>query len=323
MPSTAHDIGGAVRQIVDRVGQRLWVLGAPAKVNLRLKVLGRRADGYHLLSMLNTTCALSDELRVRLRHDSECAVSIDLPELQSVASADNLVTKAFRNYWKVFGCDEPPCGIDVAITKRIPVGGGLGGGSSDAGAILRLLTELFQGAIEGCLGIDRSEYLSRIAAAALACGADVPYAYSGGVCWVTGIGEDVRPISGGPLWGGTVLIVAPPKPVPTALFYDRFRAQHPHLTLGVDAPMERFRAHPDPVLLPDLLENDFEGDVCQLVPEVGEGLIRARCFFPHTTSLTGSGSCFFSLVNVGEEGRIPAFTEALHQVGMAVHVTHF
>lgn len=322
MPSTSYHIAQSVREIVERGDLGVRKLNAPAKINLRLKVLGRRADGYHLLSMLNATCSLADELRVRFRTEPLCSVSIDLPDLKSVRSADNLVFKAFHNYWKAFDCDEPPCGIDVDIIKRIPVGGGLGGGSSDAGALLRLLTELFQEAIQECLGLDRDQYLSRVTAAALACGADVPYAYSGGVCWVTGIGGDVRPIRVNRLWEGSVLVVAPPKPVPTGPFYESYRAHHPDLSDDLDSMMERFSGHPDPTLLPGLLGNDFEADVCRLVPEVGQGLACARSFFPHTTSLTGSGSCFFSLVGSAGGERIAPFIEAMRQQRMTVYVTH-
>jgi 4-diphosphocytidyl-2-C-methyl-D-erythritol kinase len=310
-----------IHEVLERSIERSWNLIAPAKINLRLKVLGRRDDGYHLLSMLNATCSLADRVQVQLRPEPECLVEMDAPELQGVLSEENLATKAWRRYWEVFGFQSPPCGLDVKIAKRIPVGGGLGGGSSDAGAVLRFLSSVFGSVIQSCLDIDSSDYEQRVLSGALACGADVPYAYTGGVCWVTGIGEWIQPLSVASLWRGPVLVVAPPKPVPTAAFYQSFRAHHPKIEPARDEEMERFALGGAVQSLPSLIGNDFEADVCQLVPEVGEGLALARTFFPGTTSLTGSGSCFFSLVPPSEEARIPACVEALKGCGMAVHTT--
>lgn len=310
-----------VLEVVERSLEHSWTISAPAKINLRLKVLGRRKDSYHLLSMLNTTCSsLADQVHVRLRMGEAVSVVMDAPGLQAVPSEENLVTKAWRRYWEFFEFPTPPCGIDVTITKRIPVGGGLGGGSSDAGAILRLLSAVFGAAIQASLGLDGPQYEQRVVSAALACGADVPYAYVGGVCWVTGIGEVIKPLSVDSIWKGPILVVAPPKPVPTGPFYEFFRAQHPNIESCHDEEMEHFSLRGVSGALPTLIANDFEVDVCRLVPEVGEGLAIARSFFPHTTSLTGSGSCFFSLVPPSDEDRTAACVGALKARGMAVYV---
>jgi 4-diphosphocytidyl-2-C-methyl-D-erythritol kinase len=312
-----------INEVVEHSLERSWSIVAPAKINLRLKVLGRREDGYHLLSMLNTTCSsLTDELQVRLKSGGGISVVMDSPQLQAVPSEENLVAKVWRRYWEVFQLPVPPCGIDVKIAKRIPVGGGLGGGSSDAGALLRLLSAVFGPTIQASLNLDTASYAQRVISAALACGADVPYAFVGGVCWVTGIGEVIRPLAVGSIWNGPVLVVSPPKPVPTGPFYQFFRTQHPSMEICRDEPMERCSAQGISDALPALIGNDFEIDVCRLVPEVGEGLAIARSFFPRTSSLTGSGSCFFSLVPPSDEGLIAACIEALKERGMAVYVCH-
>ncbi|MEY4700657.1 MAG: 4-diphosphocytidyl-2-C-methyl-D-erythritol kinase, partial [Pseudomonadota bacterium] len=290
---------------------------APAKINIRLKVTGRRHDGYHYLSMLNTPCSLCDELVVSLRDERGISVSVDLPSLATMPVADNLVAKVYTRFFEEFGCVGDGPGFAVSIVKRIPVGGGLGGGSSDAGAFLRFLVSLFGEAITQTAGVTEREFDARIMTVALACGADVPYAYRGGVAWVTGIGETVTSLPISRLWEGPVLVSVPPRPVPTAEFYRFFRDRHPSIEPRPDLIMEEYSRGSRELDLGSLMENDFEEVACQLVPEVGEGLALAREFFP-MTAMTGSGSAIVSLVQSGSEARIDEYQRRAAPCGTVI-----
>lgn len=323
----AHDgeeslLSSAVDRELSQLSIRTWTLTAPAKINLRLKVTGRRHDGYHYLSMLNTSCSLFDELFVSLAQEPGISVSVDLPSLAMMPAEDNLVAKVYRGFWDEFELTSERPGFVVSIAKRIPVGGGLGGGSSDAGAFLRFLVSLFGETIMKTLGISTQVFDTRVLNIALACGADVPYAYRGGISWVTGIGEVVTPLPVSRLWEGPVLISVPSRPVPTAEFYKFFRERHPSIESCSDAVLERYSRKPQEFDLAELLENDFESAASQLVPEVGEGLALAREFFPLTT-MTGSGSAIVSLIErpsealVGEYQRVAALRHTVvHQVSL-------
>jgi 4-diphosphocytidyl-2-C-methyl-D-erythritol kinase len=165
------------------------VLAAPAKLTWTLRITGVRADGYHLIDAEMTTLDLADELVVE-RGGS--GIEVTGPYARGVPVDDsNLVTKALRR-----------AGVDAAvrIDKRIPHGGGLGGGSADAAAVLRWL-----GVTD--LGV------------ALGLGADVPFCLVGGQARVRGIGEDVEPL---PFEPRVVTLVVPPLPVATPAVYRRW-----------------------------------------------------------------------------------------------------
>jgi 4-diphosphocytidyl-2-C-methyl-D-erythritol kinase len=307
------------RTLESRCGE-VRVLSAFAKVNLRLKVEGRRPDGYHLLSMLNCSTSLCDTLRVSLQSEKTFRVEIVPTGALPEGTGENLVTKAFRAFWREFGFEEPPCGFVCDIEKRIPVGGGLGGGSADAGAMFRFLEECFGDDISAVLGISSLEVSERIRNAALTCGADVPYAYVTGTCWVRGIGEDVRPIIDRPVWDGKVLLLVPSVPMPTARFYDEFRRSRPEIVAQVDTALRDFSEGKGGNVL-SLVENDFEPVVCALLPEVREGLRITREVCGQGVALTGSGSVFFALIPPGEEGKVAELSLRLHPLGITSHIT--
>jgi 4-diphosphocytidyl-2-C-methyl-D-erythritol kinase len=310
-----------VRTIPDSLLNREVALAAPAKINLRLKVLGRRADGYHLLSLLNVNSSLCDEIRLTLREQPGVVVAVTPEPAVPIPTTDNLVTKSWNAFWLGLGCNQVPVGLSAVIEKRIPVGGGLGGGSSDAGAVLRFLVRQFGESLCEFLGLAASDLEQRVMRAALAVGADVPYAYHGGVCWVTGVGEEVHPLQAKRVWPGEVLISVPGASVPTASFYAFFRQRHPHLSLGVDEAMLRVVREGLGQLPLDLIENDFESDVCAFRPAVGRALAVARESFPATTSVTGSGAALFSLVPPEYASRVPAYIEHAAQENITVHRT--
>ena len=291
----------AVLRVAQEWAGRVSTVQAPAKVNLRLKVEGRLPDGYHLLSMINCSTSLQDSLSITFILERDIALTVEPTTSFPEGVDDNLVVNAFKAFWRGFGYDIPPLGVSCHLVKRIPVGGGLGGGSADAGAMLRHLLTLFGPALEKGFDISSEEVHRRVMTAALSCGADVPYSVVGGLCWVGGIGEEVVALSERSAVPKKVLLMVPPKPVPTAAFYDLYRHRHPVVIEETDSVARRFAGSDEGDLSP-LVGNDFEVIACEMVPEIGEGLRRARDVFPQGTALTGSGSVFFSLVPDGAEG---------------------
>ena len=162
--------------MVAESAETLWP--APAKINLFLRVLGRRADGYHELQTLFQLLDWGDRLRIRLRSDRRIrrvAANYD------VAETDDLAVRAARLLQLETACGQ---GADLAIDKAIPPGSGMGGGSSDAATVLLALNRLW-----GC-GLDRQA----LSSLALRLGADVPVFVQGHTALATGVGEKLEPL---------------------------------------------------------------------------------------------------------------------------------
>ena len=322
--SGSSSIGKLLPDAVSRVAHewlgRQITLNAPSKLNLRLKVEGRRTDGYHLLSMINCSTSRQDTLRVALTRGDEWVVTVKPEGILPAGGGENLVSKAFRLFWREFGFDQAPLGFRCEIKKNIPIGGGLGGGSADAAAMLRHLATVFGASLRESFELSQDEIQRRVMSAALACGADVPYAVHGGLCWVGGIGEEVVSLSSRIVSPPKALIMVPPKPVPTAAFYERYRTEYP-VVHHVSDDVGRSFAKSGAGDLRDLVENDFERTASDMVPEIREGLRLAREFFPHGTALTGSGSVFFSLIVDGEEGVVSELSTRLGGQGIASYLS--
>ena len=238
---------------------------APAKLNLFLHVVGRRRDGYHLLQSVVTLIDLHDTLRFRVRPDAIVHRMNDVP---GVLPAEDLVVRAALLLQEASGT---PQGADIEIEKRIPMGAGLGGGSSDAATTLLALNRLWK------TGFDR-EALAEIGAGL---GADVPFFIFGRPAWAEGIGDRLRDIEVPPRW---YVILTPPAHVPTQVVYTA-----PELTRNTEPlKMEDFSAHPnDP-----RFHNDLEPVVTARFPVVARHLewLRSR----GNARMTGSGSCVFA-----------------------------
>lgn len=247
---------------------------APAKLNLFLHIVGRRPNGYHELQTLFQFVDLCDDIRLDLRRDG------DIRRMAGPAGVDpesDLTVRAARALKAATGC---ALGADIAILKRIPLGGGLGGGSSDAATVLVALNRLW--------GIDLP--VDELAALGLSLGADVPVFVRGRAAWAEGIGEKltaVRP----PLAPveANYLIVKPNVSIPTAVVF-----QDPELT----------RNSP-PITIHGFLtaggRNDCLGVVTRRFPEVQRAL---DCLAPFGVArLTGTGSCVFVDVETVDRGR--------------------
>lgn len=235
---------------------------APAKINLFLHVTGRRADGYHTLQTAFQFLDLCDRLDFALRDDGRILRHGGLPD---IAPEDDLVVRAARSLQRFAPLG---AGADIRVDKRIPAGGGLGGGSSDAATVLVALDRLWQ------LGLGAR----RLAALALELGADVPVFAGGRAAWAEGVGELLTPFDAPEGW---VLVLQPDCSVATAeVFAD------PQLTR--DTP---------PMTMADLLagrgRNDCEAVVRRRFPAVGEALDWLGRFAP--ARLTGTGACVFAI----------------------------
>ena len=238
------------------------VFSAPAKLNLMLHVVGRRADGYHELQTVFQLVDLCDQLEITLRPDGEIrrvAGPAGVPE------TEDLTVRAARALQAATGSR---LGADIRIRKRIPLGGGLGGGSSDAATTLLALNSLWQTGLTS----------GQIAAIGAKLGADVPVFVAGTSAWAEGIGEKLTPVSlQPPAW---YLIVFPGVAVPTAAVF-----QAPELTRN--SPPTTMRG-----FLESGGRNDCEGVVRARFPAVAEALDWLGRHSP--ARLTGTGSCVFA-----------------------------
>ncbi len=171
---------------------------APAKLNLFLQITGRRPDGYHELQTVFRLLDWGDTVHLRIRDDGRIRrVGESVP---GVAEVDDLLVRAAKLLQFESNCSQ---GADISVEKRIPVGGGFGGGSSDAATVLVALNRLWG------LGLD----LDPLVALGLRLGADVPVFVRGENAWAEGVGEKLAPIELPPAW---YLLVDPGLAVPTA-----------------------------------------------------------------------------------------------------------
>jgi 4-diphosphocytidyl-2-C-methyl-D-erythritol kinase len=235
---------------------------APAKLNLFLHVVGRRPDGYHLLQTVFRFIECADYLRFAPRVDGEIVLATPTP---GVAEEADLTVRAARMLQAHTGCRQ---GASITLRKHLPMGGGLGGGSSDAATVLLALNHLWQ------TGLPRSE-LERIG---LALGADVPVFVHGRNCFAEGVGERFIDLE---LPAATYLILHPAAHVPTAAIFGA-------ATLRRDTPPldpSQWR--------PGIGHNDLEPVACAAFPPVAAALDWLRGFAPEAM-MTGSGACVFA-----------------------------
>jgi 4-diphosphocytidyl-2-C-methyl-D-erythritol kinase len=252
--------------------EELRNLPAPAKLNLFLHVTGRRSDGYHLLETVFDLIDIGDRLTLRLRDDGALIRRDSLP---GVTLDQDLTVRAARLLAEETGCR---LGVDIAIDKRVPMGAGLGGGSSDAATMLLGLNRLWQ------LGLTRRQ-LMRLA---VKLGADVPFFVFGRPAYATGIGEKLQALALPP---ALYLIVVPPVPVSTAGVFSApglTRDTKPLTISGLSRESSARRGR-----------NDLEPVVCAGNPAVATALAALRQaageagIEPGWARLTGSGSCVF------------------------------
>lgn len=238
---------------------------APAKVNLYLKVVGRREDGFHLINTLMQPVSLADELDISLT-GSGLSLACDDPSLQD----ENLVLEAARAFFERTGL---PARASFHLRKHIPVAAGLGGGSSDAAAALKGLNRLHDHPLA-------EEELAELAAGL---GADVPFFLAGCTAWCTGIGEVVEPWPDFPLL--ELVLVNPGFSVSTAWVYGQLDLEWTNSAL-----LHRiYRPPRQPEYIERLLANDLERVTLQAHPVVGQIKAALMEKGAEGTLMTGSG----------------------------------
>lgn len=240
---------------------------APAKLNLFLRIVGRRDDGYHLLQTVFRLLDQGDTIHLRVRDDGR--IVRHGTSVPGVAEDDDLTVRAAKLLQTVA---KIPLGADIAVEKRIPTGAGMGGGSSDAATVLRALDRLW-----GCaLGEDV------LADLGLQLGADVPVFVRGRNAWAEGLGERLTPLDLPPAW---YLLLAPGVHAATAGLF-----QAPELTRNA-APATISDFVSDPFLQGQALGNAFEPVLRRREPAVEAAFAVLRSV--GTPRLTGSGSVCF------------------------------
>jgi len=246
---------------MDNTLDNTWYLPAPAKLNLFLHITGVRDDGYHNLQTVFQLLDYSDEVTLKRRLDG---VINRVEGLASVAPEDDLIVKAARALQAHTGSEY---GADLGVRKILPIGGGIGGGSSDAATTLLGLNQIWQ------CNVPESELLS----IARTLGADVPVFVKGASAWAEGIGEDLTPLELPEKW---YVVIHPNVFISTKkLFSSKL--------LTRDKAVLRMRIFPTADN-----ENVFESVVRNEYPEVEESLQWLGSFA--TARLTGTGSCIFA-----------------------------
>lgn len=275
---------------------------SPAKVNLCLRIVGRRADGYHLLDSIFAAIDFCDRIDVRVTdvragRDVRVQIRCDRPDVPS--DATNLAARAASMLLAECGLGGD---VDLSIAKRIPPGTGLGGGSSNAATVLRIMNEHLR------LGVAPT----RLHALALALGADVPFFLTGGCARVRGIGERIEPIRG---WPGRALVVAlPPVSVATAW---AFRTYTAGLFPEADEAIRMARQEaPDPCLL----RNDLETAVLPNHPEIARLKASLVASGAAGAVMSGSGSAVVGLLADGQPADAVASALRTRHPEAGIHV---
>jgi len=234
---------------------------APAKLNLFLHVVGRRADGYHLLQTVFRFLDFGDSLEITPRQDGVIRLLTPLPGVPEHRDLCWLAAHLLQTHT---GCR---LGADIGLVKRLPMGGGLGGGSSDAATVLLALNRLWR------VDLPRAE----LQELALKLGADVPVFVFGHTAFAEGIGEVLTPWMPAP---ASYVVLTPPVHVSTPAIF-----AHPGLTRNT--PSIRIAA-----LFDGFGRNDLEPLASALYPEVAEYLAWLNCH--GMARMTGSGACLFA-----------------------------
>ena len=245
-----------------------------AKVNIGLQILNERPDGYHNINTVFQELDFYDTIELN-KENNGCEFQSNVNWLRN--DSTNLCVLAFEKFLKEYDVE----GISINLVKQIPSGAGLGGGSSNAAAILKGLCHLYS--------IDPIyEKLSRIA---LTLGADVPFFLKGGLQIASGIGEQLVEINGS--INGVYLLFVPEFKIDTEWAYKSFKKflQRPKVEVNFSDLLERDKT---PF---ELFENDFESIVIPAYPEIAVIKEKLWSCRPKFVSLSGSGSTVFGIFN--------------------------
>ncbi|MBE0432443.1 4-(cytidine 5'-diphospho)-2-C-methyl-D-erythritol kinase [candidate division WOR-3 bacterium] len=263
-------------------------LKAWAKINIGLKILDKRDDGFHNIETTFATINLSDLLALEAA-GSGVVVEANDP---GIKEEDNLCFHAADLFRRRYGITE---GVRIKLIKNIPIGAGLGGGSSDAAATMKGMARLFN------MNIEDSEFMSLAAEI----GADVPFFIKGGAAYARGRGEELKFFK---LPCMEIVLYYPGYPISTKWAYDEY--DKTMLTPGVDVD-SIVQKKKKKIRQGFALENDFEKVIFKFHPDlldVKMSLLSAGGFF---ASLSGSGSCLFTMVDEGTRPKVVKYLEGI------------
>ncbi len=278
-------------------------LKAPAKVNFGLRVCGLRADGYHELESLFLPLDLADQIELIMEPITEPGSPGDpttgAPTIHfeldgaagGISSEDvptdqtNLAVRAAHAFFEEAG--RGPARLDIHLRKLLPTGAGLGGGSSDAAAVLRGLAEMYPTA----------HSTAQLGELALSLGADVPFFLNPKPAWISGIGEVITPVSGMPSF--TLLLLNPGTSLSTPRVFRRYDEGGHALTLWEPGSTMRaifeFQQGPQGEKLQQLLANDLESAARDLCPAIASMRAQLMACGADAVAMSGSGATMFGV----------------------------
>ncbi|MBR5939964.1 MAG: 4-(cytidine 5'-diphospho)-2-C-methyl-D-erythritol kinase [Neisseriaceae bacterium] len=245
---------------------------SPAKLNLMLKVVGKRADGYHLLETVFCLIDLCDTLYLQARDDGK--IVLHNPQ-KDIPPENDLTVRAALALQRFSGCTK---GVDIYIDKKIPMGGGLGGGSSNAATVLMVLNHLW------ACGLNRQTLIE----IGTQLGADVPFFIFGQTAFATGIGEKLTPL---PIDLPHFVIIHPNIAVSTQEIFSHFVLTSSNNPIKIDRLTESIP-----------LINDLQNIAVMRYPKIAHALAVLQQYGDKAL-MTGSGSCVFLQVENGEKAQ--------------------
>lgn len=252
---------------------------APAKINLTLDIVGKRADGYHDVAMVMQAVSLYDAVTVETTGENSDTITVSCPAYPDVPTDDsNIVCKAARAFFQTTGIQ--PRALNITIDKMIPTQAGLAGGSSDGAAVVLALNRLFDAGL-------KAEEMADICARF---GSDVPFCLLGGTMLATGTGTTLKKLCHMP--DCTIVICKPEISVSTAAAYAACDAREPKGFLYTDELVKRLYSR-DIRGLSTCLYNEFE-QVMEL-PEINEIKKQMLACKALGASMSGSGSAVFAI----------------------------
>jgi 4-diphosphocytidyl-2-C-methyl-D-erythritol kinase len=241
---------------------------APAKLNLMLHITARREDGYHELQTIFQFLDYGDQLSFQARNDNELTLS---PKIAGVNFEDNLIIKAARSLQSYANSTGKDCGVNIQLKKILPMGGGLGGGSSDAATTMLALNTLWQ--------LELS--LDELANIGIKLGADVPVFIKGHACWAEGVGEKITPLPD--LEENWFLVACPNVHSDTKEIFSHKELTRDSQILNMRHALEGQAANNG--------RNDCMLVASKLNPEIGKTLNLLNKF--GSAKMTGTGACVF------------------------------
>jgi len=271
---------------------------APAKINLCLRITGRRADGYHELDSVFLPIAWTDTVRVEARPSDEARVTLRCDNAALADADSNLASRAAAAFMREYAiCAQ----ILVGLEKRIPIGAGLGGGSSDAAAVLRMMAALFAAPVD-----------ARFATVAVGLGADVPFFLDPRPARVRGIGEIIQPLTNMPSLN--IVVAVPHAEVPTAKVFRALKRESWSGPLG-DGDLAAIVSGQ---ISSALMVNDLAAPAIELFPEIAKLKVLLEEEGAQAAAMSGSGGAVFGIYT--DAPAAAAAAERIRARGVAARV---